>query len=175
MLRTIAVALAVLAALGSASLLVQTQALGRPTTARLRLVRTVQALSKYGRSTAAIRVGTRRYVTSCRHTYVVANGRVLHEIGGHLAHSGGLDRVIFDLAGCPRLLQRRLSVDLRDGVPVDIRRVRVDGVRSWELRLSGTQPSLELFLSARTELPVELMLEGRRLHARSDVVYKSLR
>jgi hypothetical protein len=171
MLRTIAVALAVLAAIGGASLLVQSGALGRPTTARLELVRTLQALTEYRRSSAVIQAGARRYVASCRHHYVIVNGHLLPEISGRLVHRGGLGSVVFELAGCPRPLERRLSADLLGGAPFEIRRIEVDGVRAWEVRVPGTRPPLELFLSRRTRLPVELTLHGRRMRGSSDVAY----
>ena len=171
MVRTLAVALAVLAAIGGASLLVQTQALGRPTTARLELVDTLQALTEYRRSGAVIQVGARRYVTSCRHHAVKVNGHLLPEISGRLIHRGGLESALFELAGCPRPLERRLSADLLGGIAFEIRRTEVDGIRAWEIRVPGTRPPLELFVSTRTGLPVELTIRGRRMRGTSDVAY----
>jgi len=173
MLRTLAVALAVLAAIGGASLLVQTQALGRPTVARLELVDTLQALTEYGRSSAVIQVGGRRYVTSCRHHAVKLNGHLLPEISGRLARRG--ESGVFELAGCPRPLERLLSADLLGGASFEIRRTEVDRVPAWETRLPGTRPPLELFVSIRTGLPVELTIRGRRMHGTSDVAYRGQR
>jgi hypothetical protein len=170
-LRTIAVALMLLAAIGGASLLAQTGALGRPTTGRLELVHTLQALTEYRRSSAVIQAGARRYVTGCRHHYVTVNGYLLPEISGRLLQRGGLEATVFELSGCPRPLVRRLSADLLGGAPFDIRRVKADGVRAWEVRLPGTRPLLELFVSRRTGLPVELALHGRRMHGSGDVAY----
>jgi hypothetical protein len=171
MLRTAVVALALVAAIGAASLLVQTEVLGRPTTAQIELVRTVQALRKYRHSSAVVQAGARRFVTSCRHQYVAVDGRLLPEANGRLDHHRGFDATAFELAGCPRPLVRRLSAELLGGARLEIRRVRVDGVRAWALSAPGTQPSLELYVSRRTGLPVELILQGRRIHARSDVTY----
>jgi hypothetical protein len=171
MLRTAAVALAVLAAIGCVSLLVQTRALGRPTTARLELVHTLQALTEYRRSNAAIRVGADRYVTRCHHLAVWANRRLLAEIHGRLLHPRGIDGTLFELAGCPRGLARRLSADLLGGTPFKIRFRNADGIRAWALRLPGTRPALELFVSPRTGLPVELMLQAGAMRGTSDVVY----
>jgi hypothetical protein len=175
MLRTLAVALAVLAAIGGASLLVQTQALGRPTTARLELVDTLQALTEYRRSSAVIQIGARRYVTSCRHHAVKLNGHLLPEISGRLIDRGGLESAVFELAGCPRPLERRLSADLLGGTPFEIRRILVEGVPAWETPVPGTRPPLELFVSPRTGLPVELAIRGRRLRGTSDVAYEGQR
>jgi hypothetical protein len=170
-IRTIVVALAVLAVIGGGSLLVQSGALGRPTTDRLELVPTLQALAQYTRSTAVIQAGARVYVTSCRRHYVKVNGHLLPEINGRLLHHGGLGSAVFELSGCPRGLESLLSADLLSGAPFEIRTVKVDGVRAWEVPVPGTRPLLDLFVSPRTGLPVELALHGRRMHGTSDVAY----
>ena len=175
MLRTLVVALGVLAVIGGGSLLVQTGALGRPTTDRLELVHTLQALTSYRRSSAVIQAGARVYVTSCSRHYVTANGHLLPEINGRLLHHGGLDSAVSELSGCPRRLESRLSADLLGGAPFEIQSVKVDGARAWEVPLPGTRPLLELFVSPRTGLPVELALHGRRMHGTSDVAYSGRR
>jgi hypothetical protein len=171
MLRTTVVALALLAAIGAASMLVQAEGLGRPTTAQLELVHTVQALRKYHHSSAVVQAGALRYVTSCRHHYVAVDGSLLPEANGRLVHHRGFDATAFELAGCPRPLVRHLTAELLGGARFEIRKGKVDGVRAWGMSIPGTRPALELYVSRRTGLPVELILQGRRMHARSDVTY----
>jgi hypothetical protein len=174
------VALVVLAAIGSGSLLLQAAALGRPTSARLDLVRTVHALAVYRGSHAVLRLDGRRYLSTCldhwgtrnRRADVVLNGWVrLPEIGGHLVYRDTFDRTAFELAGCPRPLVRHLTSELEAGVAMKVRRVLTDGVRTWAVALPSSHPPLELFVSVRTGEPVKLVLLGRRMRGASDVTY----
>jgi hypothetical protein len=170
MLRTIAVALAVLTAIAGAGLFLEAEALGHPSTARLELVRTLRALLVSRRSTAVIQLGVRRYVATCRPHAVSVNGHLLREVKGRLIVPRA-DRAAFELAGCPRPLLRRLSTELLGSGPLKLVRATVDGVRTWRVRIAGKGQTLELFVSRRTGLPVELVLEGRTTHGTSDVAY----
>jgi hypothetical protein len=169
-----------LATIGGGCVLFQAEALGRPTTARLDILRTLQVLDTYQRSRALIRLDGRRYRTTCfdhwggrhRRADVVLDGRLrLPEVGGHLVHRGLFDSTAFLLAGCPRPLVRRLSSQLAAGASVELRRADTDGVRTWAVRLPQSHPPLELFVSVRTGTPVELVLQARRMRGTSEVTY----
>ena len=182
--RSLAVAIAALASIGGGSLLLQAGALGRPAPARLELVRTLGVLGGYRRSNAVIQVGTHSHITSCRDHWgtrfrradVMFDGRhLVAEINRHLDRHGVFVLTVFELAGCPRALTEQLVRQLQNGNRVELRRISVDGLLTWELEVRGVRPAIELFVSPRTGLPITLALAGRQIHGTSDLSFGARR
>jgi hypothetical protein len=177
--RTLLVALGMLATIVAAGFGLQVATLGRPGPARITLVHTLDRLSAFHTSSATIDLTGRRLVASCldrwigdsRASVVVLDRHTrLPEIGGHLLLDGPRSFVEFQLAGCPRPLLRWLTTELVQGTPIESRRTTADGQASFLLRLPKTRPALALVISRKTKLPVELIIDGR-LRGSSDLAY----
>ena len=169
--------MAMVVALGFA---LQATAFGRPSPAKLQLVRTLTLLGAYDHSRATIELGGRRFATVCSEgrvqrsrvaDVVVDHWAVIPELGNRLQRTGPLVEGQFELTGCPRVLKRWLSSELVRGATVELRPAMADGVRAYDVRLPSASLHLEVFIARSSGLPVELVLNGKRLRGTGDVTY----
>ncbi len=176
--RTISVALATLAAIGVVAFGLQAAALGRQGSNAMLVVRVVGRLDDYHSSRAAISIAGRHLHSVClqswthrRHdaTVTIVGGPTLRELGNNLVSTGKLAVAEFELAGCPRPLERFLASQLNRGSPIVVKPTRRAGKPVELVQFVGAHPKLELFVTRQGGFPVALSFNGGVLRGTSDI------
>jgi hypothetical protein len=177
--RTLAVAVATLAATLAACFLVQAAALRKPGRAEFIAVRIIAQLIRHDGSRATMTINGKRLTAVCTdrwgkrghiETVVLDNGVRLVARGNKLEQQGTRALEEFELAGCPRSLTGWLTDAVNRGARIDVRSTRLaTGTRAYQLRVPSAQIGLEVFVNRRDMLPLALAISGPGIRAISDI------
>ena len=181
-LRTSAVAFAVLSGIAVVCFAFQAAALGRPSRSETLVVRVIAELNRYRGSTARMTVNGRLLTAVCTdrwgkrghvETVLLDNGVRLVRRGNKLEQRGARALDEFELAGCPRSLTGWLATQVNQGAYIQSSAAKIRGRRVYAIRVPAAKIGLELFVSRRGMLPVELAISGNGIHGTSELDYRN--
>jgi hypothetical protein len=176
---------AVLAALlAGAAFGLQAVALPRPTRGQLIAAKTLRWLNRQDAVESVALVGGRRVSSVCIDATVGPLGRSRHRLAGSLLmtgrrrlvetrfasyrlgstlreEDGPLPAIRAALAGCPRVLGRRIGRFLNDRAPVGVKRFVRGGAQLLRLSFRFRESGLLLLVDQRTSAPVAVRIERR--------------
>ncbi len=167
--RTLATAIATPVAVMSGAFLVQAMTLGRPGWFQTLAVRAIAKLDAYDSSHATITLNGAHMLAECsqhwgRHGHVetvtLSTGVRLLEVGDTLRPKGQLALDEFELASCPRALSGWLTTQLNRGGKIELRTTKTNGKPVYALRFPSAKLGLDIYISRRSALPLQLTLTG---------------
>jgi hypothetical protein len=179
-MKALVVAAAVLAGIVVTGFGLQAVAIGRPTAARLQLVRTLAGLVRLDQSRAAVELNDKRYSSTCTEwrigrerisSVVIDRWQVLRAVNGGLVGRRPYTISQLELAACPRSLIHSLLGTLTHRPNVRVFPAMLAGRLVVRIPIRDGKRRLELFVSAADGRPVRLVLLGKRWHGASVLRY----